>query len=95
MLETLKEQVRIRPDATEQEHVAALVDRTRVHTNDHRLQALDDAIARAMDLITHDDIVGWFRHCTSVMSAADGVLWSFGAKDIMAFDGKKWARVDG
>ncbi|ATB38887.1 hypothetical protein CYFUS_004324 [Cystobacter fuscus] len=27
------------------------------------LQTLDDAIARAMDLITHDDIVGWFRYC--------------------------------
>ncbi|WP_395845077.1 IS630 family transposase [Archangium violaceum] len=27
------------------------------------LQALDDAIARAMDLITPDDIAGWFRHC--------------------------------
>jgi hypothetical protein len=26
-------------------------------------QALDDAIAKAMDFITHDDIVGWFRHC--------------------------------
>jgi transposase len=26
-------------------------------------QALDDAIARAMDFITHDDIVGWLRHC--------------------------------
>ncbi|WP_187345405.1 transposase, partial [Cystobacter ferrugineus] len=27
------------------------------------LQALDDAIARAMDLITCEDIDGWFRHC--------------------------------
>jgi hypothetical protein len=28
------------------------------------------------------------------LSAADGVLWSTGAKDIMAFDGKKWTRID-
>ncbi|MFY0564564.1 hypothetical protein ACN28E_11985 [Archangium lansingense] len=28
------------------------------------------------------------------LSAANGVLWSLGAKDIMAFDGKKWTRVD-
>jgi transposase len=26
-------------------------------------QALDDAIAKAMDLVTHEDITGWFRHC--------------------------------
>lgn len=28
------------------------------------------------------------------LSAADGVLWSFGAKDIMAFDGSRWQRID-
>ena len=28
------------------------------------------------------------------LSAADGVLWSIGAKDIMAFDGKTWTRID-
>jgi len=28
------------------------------------------------------------------LSAADGVLWSTGSKDIMAFDGKKWERID-
>lgn len=28
------------------------------------------------------------------LSAADGVLWSVGAKDVMAFDGKKWSRID-
>jgi hypothetical protein len=27
------------------------------------------------------------------LSAADGVMWSFGAKDIMAFDGTSWSRV--
>lgn len=29
-----------------------------------------------------------------VLSAADGVLWSIGGKDIFAFDGKKWTRID-
>ncbi|PTL85143.1 hypothetical protein DAT35_07855 [Vitiosangium sp. GDMCC 1.1324] len=28
------------------------------------------------------------------LSVADGVLWSFGAKDLMAFNGQKWTRVD-
>lgn len=28
------------------------------------------------------------------LSTADGVLWSIGAKDIMAFDGMKWVRID-
>lgn len=28
------------------------------------------------------------------LSAADGVLWSFGAKDLMAFDGITWSRID-
>lgn len=28
------------------------------------------------------------------LSAADGVLWSFGAKDLVAFDGSTWARID-
>lgn len=28
------------------------------------------------------------------LSVADGVLWSFGAKDIMAFDGHTWQRID-
>lgn len=28
------------------------------------------------------------------LSAADGVLWSIGAKDIMAFDGHSWSRID-
>ncbi len=28
------------------------------------------------------------------LSAADGVLWSIGPKDLMAFDGKKWTRID-
>lgn len=28
------------------------------------------------------------------LSTADGVLWSFGAKDLMAFDGKTWSRID-
>jgi hypothetical protein len=29
------------------------------------------------------------------LNAADGVLWSFGAKDLMAYDGKAWTRIDG
>lgn len=28
------------------------------------------------------------------LSVADGVMWSFGAKDIMAFDGNTWTRID-
>ncbi|UQY36667.1 hypothetical protein K8U54_09365 [Pseudomonas fulva] len=28
------------------------------------------------------------------LSVADGVMWSFGAKDIMAFDGSTWTRID-
>ncbi|MCY1449154.1 hypothetical protein D9M71_658760 [compost metagenome] len=28
------------------------------------------------------------------LSAADGVLWSIGGKDIMAFDGNSWTRID-
>lgn len=28
------------------------------------------------------------------LSAADGVLWSIGAKDIVAFDGNEWTRID-
>jgi hypothetical protein len=28
------------------------------------------------------------------LSAADGVLWSIGAKDVMSFDGKQWTRID-
>jgi len=28
------------------------------------------------------------------LSAADGVLWSIGPKDVMAYDGKVWTRID-
>ncbi|WP_437882282.1 hypothetical protein [Pseudomonas sp. LRF_L74] len=28
------------------------------------------------------------------LSAGDGVLWSIGAKDILAFDGQNWTRID-
>ena len=28
------------------------------------------------------------------LSAADGVLWSIGPKDVMSFDGKAWTRID-
>jgi hypothetical protein len=28
------------------------------------------------------------------LSAEDGVLWSIGAKDVMAFDGTAWSRID-
>ncbi|MCF7223508.1 hypothetical protein [Marilutibacter chinensis] len=28
------------------------------------------------------------------LSTSDGVLWSIGGKDIMAFDGNSWARID-
>lgn len=37
-----------------------------------------------------DDIPATCYH----LSAADGVMWSIGPKDIMAFDGKKWTRID-
>lgn len=29
-----------------------------------------------------------------VLEAKDGVLWSFGFKDLAWFDGKQWTRVD-
>jgi hypothetical protein len=28
------------------------------------------------------------------LSASEGVLWSIGAKDVMAFDGNQWTRID-
>lgn len=28
------------------------------------------------------------------LSTADSVMWSIGAKDVMAFDGKQWTRID-
>jgi hypothetical protein len=28
------------------------------------------------------------------LSSADGILWSIGPKDIMAFDGQLWTRID-
>jgi hypothetical protein len=28
------------------------------------------------------------------LSTADGILWSVGAKDVMAFDGTSWSRID-
>jgi hypothetical protein len=28
------------------------------------------------------------------LSAADGIMWSIGAKDAMSFDGKTWTRID-
>lgn len=35
----------------------------------------------------------WPRSCHR-LSAEDGVLWSIGAKDVMAFDGTAWSRID-
>jgi hypothetical protein len=29
------------------------------------------------------------------LSAADGVMWSIGAKDVLSFDGTTWTRIDG
>ncbi len=37
-----------------------------------------------------DKSVSTFYHIT----AADGVLWSIGRKDVMAFDGNIWTRID-
>jgi len=28
------------------------------------------------------------------LTTADGVMWSVGAKDVMAFDGRHWKRID-
>lgn len=49
---------------------------------------LEDGLLRAIDF-------GADQPATSYgLSAADGVLWSIGAKDIMAFDGHAWSRID-
>lgn len=29
------------------------------------------------------------------LTAADGVMWSIGAKDVLSFDGQTWTRIDG
>jgi hypothetical protein len=31
---------------------------------------------------------------THMPEAKDGILWSFGLKDLARFDGKRWTRVD-
>jgi hypothetical protein len=38
---------------------------------------------------TGDEIAGSCYH----LDAADGILWSIGAKDILQFDGQEWTRI--
>jgi hypothetical protein len=40
--------------------------------------------------VNFDDITSTCFH----LSVANDVLWSIGAKDVMAFDGKQWTRID-
>jgi hypothetical protein len=54
----------------------------------HRVLTLRGNTVAAVDF--GEDRPETFYH----LSADDGVLWSIGAKDVMAFDGNIWSRID-
>ncbi|MCE9529813.1 MAG: hypothetical protein K8T89_01530 [Planctomycetes bacterium] len=48
----------------------------------------DDDSLKVVDF--DNDVPDTYYH----LSAGDGMLWSIGPKDVMAFDGKEWDRID-
>jgi hypothetical protein len=54
----------------------------------YNVYTLDSNGVRALDMGTDQP-----QTCHR-LSAEDGVLWSIGAKDVMAFDGTAWSRID-